>query len=194
MLEDVLEKFQNNPIDFDLEKRSAIQTYAEYISANRQLVPCVGFYGVSDRIAWIRGHAFTDENEHNFQLMQMLMCSSSLKAFSIICTFAYPVKYADGITRESIVTFVASERGSVAEPFPYTVDNGVVSFDDSLEIDSDHLCYPAEINELLATCMKINKTIDKPSKLMRWLSSLNFEVEFANKYNIDNIDVLSYMP
>jgi hypothetical protein len=181
-------------IDFDMEKRSAVQTYEDYILAERQLVPCVAFYSFTNRIAWIRGHSYESAEEHTMQLMQMLMCSSSIKAVNTMLTFAYPVVYSDNSVRDSIVTIIANHLGSVAEPFSYTLEDDKVIFNDSLEIPEDILCYPSEINEILATSMKINRTLDKPSKLLQWLSDQNFEIEFSDTYNIDNIDIATFIP
>ena len=185
---------QMSSIDFDLEKRSAVQTYEDYILGGRQLVPCVGFYNFNKRIAWIRGHSYHSAEEHEMQLFQMLMCSSSLRAVNVVATFAYPVLYSDNITRDSIVTIIANHLGSVAEPFSYSVEGEKVIFNDDIEISENSLCYPQEINELLATSMKISKSLDKPSRLLEWLSFLNFEIEFNEDYNIDNIDSATFMP
>lgn len=194
MSETLSELMQFSSIDFDIEKRSAVQTYEDYILAERQLVPCVAFYSFTKRIAWVRGHDYNSAEEHNMQLMQMLMCSSSIKSINAMLTFAYPVMYSDNTVRDSIVTIIANHLGSVAEPFSYTVENNEVIFNDSLELPEDILCYPSEINEIVATSMKIRNMIDKPSKLLQWLSNQNFEIEFSDDYNIDNIDVMTFIP
>jgi len=184
--------FEKSTLDMLEEKQTAIHTYADYILSGRQLMPSMWLYSPSDRMCWIQGKPFSSEEEHSKQIVNMMMLASASKAESILLTFGYDVEFIDGIVRNSIVTILANHTGSIAEPFSYVIENEKVVFDASLELPQNKICYPKDINDILAMGMKITRPIDKPTYVIEWLASLDYDIQFYGDYSIDTIDYITF--
>ena len=184
--------FEKSTLDMPQEKQSAIETYTDYILNGRQLMPSMRLYSPSDKMLCVQGKPFHSEEEHSQQIISMMMLASAAKAESILLTFGYDVEYADGVVRHSIVTVLANYSGSIAEPFSYTIENQNVVFDETLELPEGKICYPSEINDILAMGMKINRPVDKPSVIANWLHSENYDIQFNDEYSIDTIDYITF--
>lgn len=184
--------FETNTLDFSVEKETAINTYKEYILNGRQLVPSLWIYSPSDTICSVQGKPFNSEEDHSEQIVSMMLLASAAKAEHVLLTFGFDVEFIDGIVRSSIVTILANHTGSLAEPFAYSLENDNVVFDKSLELPADKMCYPNTINHILAMGMKIKNAVDKPSKVVGWLSSQNFDIQFYNEYNQDTVDYITF--
>lgn len=184
--------FEKSTLDMSEEKQNAIEAYSEYILNGRQLMPSMRFYSPSDKMLTIQGKPFHSEEEHSQQIVSMMMLASASKAESVLLTFGYDVEFIDGIVRSSVVTVLANHTGSIAEPFSYSIDNNNVVFDATLELPKDKICYPGEINDILAMGMKITRPVDRPSVVLSWLGSLDYDIQFNEEYSIETIDYITF--
>lgn len=179
-------------MDFDVEKAGVCTLFAERLIQSGNARPMAVFFRFRERVCSVTCRPTESEEDFIRAMHHIMHLQPTLHTTSILLAMSTTVKLLDETFMDAVVVIGVSAHGSMAEAFPYRLEDGGVVWDTDSKIDTSSGLYSKVIDHMFPTFMMVTRDIIKPTEVINFLSCNGFDVELHGDYDYTNIDAKTH--